>query len=324
LFEASHGSAVPASYVQAPPSNILYGRTGWLRPSSDQRLPRKDGPEQALFPGFCALLLAVLGVAAAPRRLRATTRVYAGVGLLGVALSLGPDGIRPVYAALYDTLVGMQGIRAPARFSVLALCAIAVLASIAVVALDERRFRGRNVVVAAVFAILSLEYANGAIAFSAAPVLASDVGRWLRSQPGSGAVVCLPMEFDAPNTPCMLQSLEHQRPIVNGYSGFRPPFFAALVDVARAMPSAGSLLAFHDLGVEYVVSDRPLLVDAALGGVLVERARFGTERIYQIVWSPAIAAAVAPRADTPPPEPASPRSKPARPQPTGFAGPAGR
>ena len=106
-----------------------------------------------------------------------------------MALSLGPDGIRPVYAALYDTLVGMQGIRAPARFSVLALCAIAVLASIAVVALDERRFRGRNVVVAAVFAILSLEYANGAIAFSAAPVLASDVGRWLRSQqPRTGRV----------------------------------------------------------------------------------------------------------------------------------------
>jgi len=86
----------------------------------------------------------------------------------------------------------------------------------------------------------------------------------------------------------------------------RPPFFSSLVDVAKGMPSAESLLAFHDLGVAYVVSDRPLIPEAALDGALVERARFGGERVYQIVWSPTIEAAVAARGDRSPPEPGIP------------------
>ena len=59
LGEASRGSAVLASYVQAPPANALYGRTGWLRPGPGSRLARREGAEQDLFPGFCALVLAV-------------------------------------------------------------------------------------------------------------------------------------------------------------------------------------------------------------------------------------------------------------------------
>ena len=67
LYEAEAGSAVVASYLQVPPANLLYGRTGWLRPSPSSRLVRKDGAEQALFPGFCALALALAGLLAAGR-----------------------------------------------------------------------------------------------------------------------------------------------------------------------------------------------------------------------------------------------------------------
>ena len=69
LYKASNGSAVLSSYLQAPTTNLVYGRTGWLRPGGRAPLPFKDGPEQALFLGFVAMVLAVAGALAAPRDL---------------------------------------------------------------------------------------------------------------------------------------------------------------------------------------------------------------------------------------------------------------
>ena len=307
LIEASRGSAVLASYVQAPASNLLYGRTGWLLPSRDARLPRKDGPEQGLFPGFVVILLAIAGAILAPRHLRKTAAVYATLTVVGIVLSLGPDGIRPLYVALHRSLFGMSAIRAAARFSVLALCGMAVLAAVAVRAADIARPRGRGLVLAVLLAAIAIEYSNGAIAFPPAPALHSNAGAWLREQPGSGAVVCVPMGFDTTNTRCMLQALEHRRPVANGYAGLRPPFFPTLVDAMRELPSPDSLVTLHDLGVEYIVSDRPLMPDASLRDTFVERAQFEDQRVYQLVWSAASEATIdAAAAGPPPPEPGAP------------------
>jgi len=319
LYEVAHGSAVLASYVQAPPTNMLYGRTGWLQPSPDARLPRKSGPEQALFPGFCAILLALFGVltTVAQRRsvlgeqratshaYRATTvvAVYAGISLVGIVLSLGPDGLRPLYAFLYQSLFGMAAIRAAARFSVLALSGIAVLAAVGMRELEIRWPRAKSVVAGCVLAVVGLESANGVIAYPSAPTLSTNAGRWLRQQQGAGAVVCVPMGFDTGNTKCMLQSLEHGRPVVNGYSSVRPAFYAALVDAMRRLPSPDSLLTLHDLGVEYIVSHGLLTPEPTLTSALIERARFDDQRIYQTVWSPAIESAVSAVTDPVPREP---------------------
>ena len=78
------------------------------------RLPRKDGPEQDLFPGFCALLLAAFGAMAAPRGLKKTAAAYTVLAVVGIVLSLGPDGIRPLYTALVQRAVrhgGDPGVR---------------------------------------------------------------------------------------------------------------------------------------------------------------------------------------------------------------------
>ena len=192
-----------------------------------------------------------------------------------------------MYTALYGALFGMAAIRASARFSVLTLLGVAMLAAIAVRALELRGPRiGRFVGVAA-FGLIAVEFCNGAIAFPAPPALTTAAGRWLREQPGSGAVVCAPMGPFAGNTPCMLQSLEHGRAIVNGYSGLRPPFFEALLDAVNRLPAPQALVTLHDLGVEFIVSDGPLEIESGGRDVLVERASFGAERIYQVVWSPA-------------------------------------
>ncbi len=286
LYENSNGSAVLSSYVQAPATNLLYGRTGWLRPGV-RAVSFKDGPEQALFFGFVTMLLAAAGSLAAPQGMRRIAVTYSILGLLGLVLSLGPNGMRAVYAWLYGTLVGMAAIRAPARFSVLTLLAVAMLAALAIRALELRWARIGRYAGPIAFGLIAVEFCNGAIAFPAPPALTTAAGRWLREQPGSGAVVCAPMGPFTDNTPCMLQSLEHRRAIVNGYSGFRPPFFEALLDAVNQLPAPQALATLHDLGVEFVVSDGALEVDPASREVLVERANFGAQRIYQVVWSPA-------------------------------------
>ena len=305
-YEASNGSAVVSSYLQAPAMNLVYGRTGWLRPGGRAPLPFKDGPEQALFFGFVAMLLAAAGAVAAPQRLKQIAAVYSVLALVGLVLSLGPNGIRAVYTALYGALVGMAAIRASARFSVLTLLGVAVLAALAVRALELRRPRVGRFVGAAAFGLIAVEFCNGAIAFPAPPALTTPAGRWLSQQPGSGAVVCAPVGPFASNTPCMLQSLEHGRPIVNGYSGFRPPFFEALLDAVNRLPAAQALVTLHDLGVEFVVSDGPLEIGPESRDVLVERASFGAQRIYQVVWSPATDARLAATTGVIPPDPGPP------------------
>ena len=155
LYEASNGSAVLSSYLQAPATNLVYGRTGWLRPGARAPLPFKDGPEQALFLGFVAMLLAAAGALAAPQGLKRIAAVYAVLAVVGFVLSLGPNGIRAVYAALYGALLGMAAIRASARFSVLTLLGVAMLAALAVRALELRRPRIGRFAGAAAFGLIA-------------------------------------------------------------------------------------------------------------------------------------------------------------------------
>jgi hypothetical protein len=103
----------------------------------------------------------------------------------GVVLSLGPDGIRPLYTALYSVVPGMPAIRATARFSVLTLAAIAVLAAMGVRALETRQ-RGAPLIGLAIL-VIGLEYSNGSIPFPPAPRMTTDAGAWIRQQPGSSA-----------------------------------------------------------------------------------------------------------------------------------------
>jgi hypothetical protein len=299
LSEASSHSAVLRSYFQAPVMNLIYGRTDLMRPEPNSRT---DGPEHALFPGFCALLLAVAGFIAAPSASRKTATAFFVVGLAGFLLSFGPEGIRPLYVGLSRALFGMAAIRAPARFSVLVLCAMAVLAALAIHSVEIRRPRSRSLVAFVLF-LIAIEYSNGAIPYPSPPALSSNAGRWLRNQSGPGAVVCVPMALFGDHTPCMLQSLEHGRSIVNGYSGVRPPFFEALADVLSRVPDAESLLALRDLGVEYIVSDRPLVVPDPISGALIERVAFNDQRVYQLAWSGEIETRIRALTEVPPPEP---------------------
>ena len=316
LYEASRHEAVLTSYLQVPPTNVIYGSTHVLteRDSAGAlREGRHEGVEDELFPGLTLILLAALGLVASRREATTpvawTMLVLAGIGLV---LSLGPDGIRPVYAFFHRVVFGFQGVRAPARFAVLVMFGLAVLASRGATALEERA-GGNQTYVAALLLVLCIEYASMPWPLVARPPMRTDVGQWLASASGPGAVVYLPVGNDRRDTLPMVDSLQYSRPIVNGASGQRPSFYPALVDTMSTFPSAEALWTLHDLDVRFIVAPSALASappsDELRRGVLplgdtplVERARFADAVIYELAWSPEVESRlVLPAPPAPPP-----------------------
>jgi len=323
LYEAERGAAYASSYLQAPPGNVLYGRTGLLRqhdtpaealPAEAQGAeagPPHTGPERELFTGFVLIALATAGVWLGWRGdARPTVMTMVVVAALGFALSLGPGGVRPVYAALHRFVFGFAAIRAPARFSVLVMFGLCVLAAIGIREVTSPRMpstekhrglrvlRGRFVFV--VFVAAALEWLHVPPTLVATPSLHTDVGQWLALEPGPGAVALLPLGLDIDSTPAMVQSLEHRRPIVNGYSGQRPAFYGPMVEAINTFPSGDALTALHDSRVRFVVTPRPI---ARAEPPVVERARFADATIYELQWTPALETRLAATAAIAPPAP---------------------
>ena len=314
LFEASNHSAGAESYVQVPPSNFLYGMTGLLGPRSSRvGLRDRSGVEHYLFPGFVLLALAVFAAIAHWRSdQRVLARSSVALVIVGVVLSFGPEGFRALYASLHDNVFGFQAIRAPARFAVVAMLGMCLLAALAT-AKAAASAGGRAAVAwwpsakAGGFAILisalMLEYLNAPLPLAAAPQRSTQVGAWLRDAPEPGAVVYLPLTIDIENTPFMVQSLEHGRPIVNGYSGQRPAFYSAVVDALVDMPGAEALATLKELDVRFLVSPSALAGAGHPSSPLVERARLADGLIYELRWTPEAEAALR-DVNVPPPPPA--------------------
>ena len=296
LFEAARHAATPGSYLSAPAANVVYGRTGWLR--TDR------GAEHELFPGVVVTVLAIYGLVVARRRGSGPLAAAAGATLIaGFVLSLGPDGVRALYATLHAWVFGFQAIRAPARFAVLVAFALVTLAAIATRELKSGPRPAWWGV--GLLALVTIEYVPGPLPWTPAPRLETAVTGWLRDAPGRGAVVYLPMGGDIENSPAMVEALGHRRPIVNGYSGQRPPFFGGAVAALSTFPSVDGAWMLHDLDVRFVVTATP--IDTA-AWPFVERARLreadGAERyVYELAWSPEVEARLGEPASPLPPPP---------------------
>ena len=280
-FDAVNHPASWQSYRQVPPENLVYGRTGVLAP----RAPRAGEPdrtnvEHQLFPGLVVLLLAIAGVA---RNVRSDARPVAvsslALALVGMTLSFGP---------------------APARFAVIAFLGLALLASLGVRSLTSR-VDARLALVPIV--LMAIEYLNVPLPLVAAPPRHTAIGQWLAHEPTPGAVLYLPIASDVGETRYMVQSLEHRRPIVNGYSGQRPAFFAAVVEGLAGFPSPAGLAMLRELDVRFVVSPTPVAGAGSTQMPLIERARFDEGVVYQVEWTPEAIAALGDPMSQPPPLP---------------------
>jgi len=308
LYEAGRNAAYASSYLQVPPGNVVYGWTDLLRQRDvpGTPAPPRTGPERELFPGFVLFAMAIAGAWLGWKSdVRPTVLAAIAITLSGFVLSLGPEGLRPLYAALYQFVFGFSVIRAPARFAVLVVFGMCVLAAIAWRELSTGAHGARVRVPGRARAILTIvmiaavaEYVHVPRALTTAPALHTDVGQWLSHEPAQGAVAVLPLDLDIASTPAMVQSLEYLRPIVNGYSGQRPAYYVPLVEAINTFPSDDALIALRDGGVRFVVTRTPI---ASADPPIVERARFGDGTIYELEWTPEVEARLASSSRVEPP-----------------------
>ena len=176
---------------------------------------------------------------------------YGLITFISVWVAAGPSaGLWP----LVYWWPGLNFIRVPSRFTLLAVLGLAVLAGVGFDRLTTRlTSRRRRLVAATAVVWLVAEFAAVPLGTEPYRVDIPSVDRWLAGQPTPFVVAEVPLGDERRYTEYMLHSTAHWQKTVEGYSGFRPPRHAVLYRQLREFPDEVSLDALSALGVKYVV-----------------------------------------------------------------------
>jgi hypothetical protein len=222
----------------------------WSQPFVDQA--HSDN-----FPGITAALLALLAAlwpeTRTDRRLLMCTAAAAGC----VSVALVPAA--PFYPLLYRYVPLFHVVRLGAHIGQIVLLMIAVAAGFGLSGL-LRRSASRRVRIAlalAALALVNLEALRAPLdyePFSAIP----HVYNRLATEPNA-VVIEIPMwepRLFFGNATYMLNSTRHWRPLLNGYSGFRPQSYDDTFQHMSGFPDFDSLNTLRSRGVTHVVVHR--------------------------------------------------------------------
>jgi hypothetical protein len=260
--------------------------------------------ETLVFPGWVVLALAIggaagIGVPAWRRAWFAGLPLSAAVffpllALAGFVVSLGPSVDPSMHVMPYDwfaRLPALGNMRAPARFTVLVLLAISVLAA-AGTAMIRRRVGSRAGPVTALLVALALaeSYPGGVPGIAKpVPVVIPEAYRRLAALPAR-AVVSLPDyrgQWLSPDgqlgADYLLYSTVHWHPVVNGYGRSEPPDHYWIMGRLMAFAGPNSARTMRQLGISYVVlhaavgPEGPAMLREALGSRDFERVFYGDD-----------------------------------------------
>lgn len=175
------------------------------------------------------------------------------IGIVGTLVALG--GNTPYYRFLFQSFGRIfRSIRVPARGIVLFDLALAVLAAWGLSVLTRRRHgRRRAAGVGVALALLLFEYRSFPLALYPVEAEAPPVYRWLSTVDLPGAVAEWPLglEYDFDY---VFRQAQHQRAIVNGYSGFFPESYRSLEETLKQRPIPDSVWRqMRELGAVLVV-----------------------------------------------------------------------
>ena len=239
------------------------------------------------FPGFVAMVLAAVALGSRLSRGDARVRMCAVAAIGGIAVSMA--GRASFYPALHEVIPMLQAVRVQAHLGQLVLVMIAVLAGFGTAAIgrrwgSERRWPAAAAVLVIAVNIEALRAPIGFTWFERVPTVYDAL-----IAERHAVVVELPFPIPSQwflNGPYMVNSTRHWRPLLNGYSGFRPASYDRSYDAARDFPRAESLIKLHDLGVTHVIVHRLALGEdrvAAIGKAqsLQEIASDGDIAIYR-------------------------------------------
>ena len=203
-----------------------------------------------LFPGVVGIGLSFMAIVRGVAFRDPRARMCLALGVCGVALSFGPR--LPGYVTLYDLMPLLRAIRAPVRFGYLAIFATAVLAGFGLVELrrllSPRLWTPLSGLLLVVAALEPLAAPLHLTPFKGIP----GIYRQIRAEPHA-VVVELPFPRAAfVNAPYMLNSTEHWKPMLNGYSGFLPASYRRNYEALRRFPDPASIGALQTLGVTHL------------------------------------------------------------------------
>jgi hypothetical protein len=192
--------------------------------------------------------------------------LYGALALAALLFALGPVIVLPwgdgtwvpgPYRVLYEALPGFTALREPRRWMGMVVACGAIGAGLGA-AVVLRFMRGRRGLVAtgALVLLLVLEVGWRPLALEAAPDGAARQAlyRMLATAPEAGAVAELPIGGDRAAAVATFWSAYHLRPLVNGYSGFRPTT-AELRRRLRRFPSRRTVAFLRRLGVRFILYD---------------------------------------------------------------------
>ncbi|MGQ0735255.1 MAG: hypothetical protein ACT4QD_16580 [Acidobacteriota bacterium] len=215
--------------------------------------PANERASAFLFPGYVPLLLGACALAAfAWPRFRRQVACFGVMTTLAVWLTLGPPlGLWP---AVY-WLPGLNFIRIPSRFILLAVLGLSVLVGIGFELITRRLSPTRRRLAAfGCGALMVAEFAAIPLPLQAYRVEIPAVDRWLDGQPKPFVVAEVPVKpFVRYHSTYMLHSMAHWQKTVHGHSGLVTPLHERLYDQLRSFPDEASLASLADLHVTYVV-----------------------------------------------------------------------
>jgi hypothetical protein len=275
---------------------------------------------------WIAIAMAVVLLAISAEARQATTRwwshpvgMLAGLTLFAIVMSLGPHihakgrliADPSLYAFFYNFVPGFDGVRAPARYGMIAALALAALAGFGVRALEPA---GTNrIAVIAVLSILIESFAvpigvnENAVVYKQPGLQplpatltldpsAAETYRFVAALPAESAIVELPLGEPAFDVRYMLHSTRHWRRLVNGYSGGEPDDYGSLnhslQDVwtrpERAWNALVASRPTHAIVHEhFYAGDRGPRVSAWLrSNGATEVGTFGTNRVFALRTPP--------------------------------------
>ena len=222
---------------------------------------------EVLFPGLVTLGLGLAGAfvglkwaakrapsepGPAARLDRGVVLSYLITALLAFWITFGPKA--GLYSVMYATVPVFSFLRAPARTGIIVTLCLAVLASIAIARLlERRRYAGWLAAGLMTLAVADLVQAPIGLREAAPTAAAYQV---LARQPVA-PVAIFPFwargsDFHG-HAEYMLASTAHWQPLINGYSDHIPQDFRDNSQVLRGFPSPGSFALLERLGARYVV-----------------------------------------------------------------------
>jgi hypothetical protein len=180
------------------------------------------------------------------------TGIYLALTVAAAVLSLGMN--TPIYRWLYEHVWAFRAFRAPARFSILACCGLAVLAGFGFSYLQQQTLsiaRARSALFVAVLVAVGVEFGSLPMYLRDVPASAPvpDVYKFVKTL--EPAVM---IELPEPLSPWyMYWSTTHWRPLVNGFSGYTPPDYEKTARLMSTFPDDDAIERLRRLNVKYIL-----------------------------------------------------------------------